>query len=88
MIAQPKNSTRKATKPAAKPDAAMPRGVIDTAKIYRLDVFKKTIGAGDWALRAMRKNGLRVTKIGNLRFVRGSDFAKFLDSVDDGESKL
>ena len=83
MISQVATSKRSAkpAKPAPPQADAQPHGVIDTQAIYSLSAFKRAVGVGDWGMRAMRKNGLQVTQIGNLRFITGADFATFLSAV-------
>jgi hypothetical protein len=67
---------------------AKPPGHIQTAlaplsssEIYPLEVFKRRSGLDAWALRQARRNGLRVLTIGRRKFVRGSDFADYLEKV-------
>jgi hypothetical protein len=76
---------KKAPKPAPAPADAQARGVIDVNKIYTLAAFRRRVGAGDWAMRQMRRDGLRVTQIGNLRFVTGADFAAFVAAAAERE---
>ncbi len=55
-------------------------GVINTAECYRLDEFRRRAGLGDLAFREVRKRGLRVVKVGKRVYIRGKDWADFLDS--------
>jgi hypothetical protein len=82
VITQP-NKAKKLAKPAPAQAPASPIGVIDTRAIYSLSTFKRILGAGDWALRMMRRDGLKVIQVGNLRFVRGADFSEFLAAAGE-----
>jgi hypothetical protein len=53
---------------------------IDPARVYPLRVFMRLAGMGQAAMRAARRDGLPVHYLGNVAFVRGSDFATHLAS--------
>ncbi len=57
---------------------------IDVSKIYPLKQFQRLAGAGDWMMRQMRRNGLKVRRVGGKAFVRGQDWFEFLGE-DQGE---
>lgn len=63
-------------------------GVIADGETYRLDEFRRRSGMGEWAMRQARRQGLRVLKVGNLAFVRGSDFWAFAERINDGNAAL
>ena len=54
---------------------------LSSTEIYPLEIFKRRSGLDAWALRQARRNGLRVLTIGRRRFVRGCDFAEYLDQI-------
>ena len=56
-------------------------GSISVDAIYPLEVFKALTGLAGWALRQARRAHppLRIVKVGRRSFVRGSDFAAYLD---------
>lgn len=54
-------------------------GPISVHEMYPLDEFKRRTRAGDGQLRSWRRKGLIVTKMGNVSYVSGADFAAFLD---------
>lgn len=58
-------------------------GPVSIHEIYPLEVFKQLTGLAGAALRTARRApcGLRVLKVGRRRFIRGSDFAAYLDSL-------
>jgi len=61
-------------------DSAHPAEIdgIDPSKIYPLKTFMRLAGMGLAAMRSARRAGLPVSYVGNLAFVRGSDFAEFV----------
>lgn len=66
-----------ARKQDSSPKAAdLPMVTADT--LIPLSLAKKTLGLGEWALRTARARGLKVTRIGNRRFILGSDLLAFV----------
>ncbi len=63
-----------------KPAKDTPKGLapISSAETYPLEIFKKLTGQGDWAMRQLRRAGLKVRKVGQRSYVRGSDWHEFL----------
>ena len=55
-------------------------GPISVHERYTLDEFQRRTRAGDGQMRSWRKKGLPVTKLGNVSYISGSDFAAFLDT--------
>jgi hypothetical protein len=53
-------------------------GVISAGDIYGIAEFRRRTGLQQWAIRTLRKRGLRVHKIGNKLFVTGDDFLAYL----------
>ena len=49
-------------------------GVIESGKVYGLKEFKRITGLGDAAVRAARKKGLVIKRIGLRSYVRGEDW--------------
>jgi hypothetical protein len=66
-------------KPPGRIQSAM--APLSVHEVYPLEIFKRRSGLDDWALRQARRNGLRVLTVGRRRFVRGSDFAVYLDQI-------
>ena len=60
-------------------------GVIEPAVLYTLAELKKRTRLGDWAIRKARKDGLRVSRVGNARFVLGADFQNFIQEQGNEE---
>jgi hypothetical protein len=56
---------------------------IDSQQTYPLEAFMRASGLGRHSMRAARRLGLRVIRIGGRAFVRGADFAQFLTTVAD-----
>ena len=56
-------------------------------EIYPLQEFQRRTGLGKAAMRAMRKRGLVVKRIGKYAFVKADDFLQLLNeqSGDNGE---
>jgi hypothetical protein len=50
--------------------------------VYPLPVFMKLAGMGRHAMRAARRNGLKVTYAGNRAYVRGNSWREYLDAID------
>ena len=55
-------------------------GVIAAGAAYSYEALKKR-GFSYETLRAMRKNGLKVRKVGKRCFVVGADFLEYLESL-------
>jgi hypothetical protein len=58
---------------------------VDVNRTYPLAAFRRATGMRQHAMRVARKNGLPVFYVGNLGFVRGSDFAAWLGSRASGQ---
>lgn len=52
---------------------------IKAGEVYKLDDFRERAGWGRAAMRAARKRGLRVRRLGKYVYVAGDDFLKLLD---------
>jgi hypothetical protein len=57
-------------------------GVIRADEVYTLAEFERRTGLSRSAVRAMRREGFRVCRLSKRGFVRGSDFAEFLQERD------
>jgi hypothetical protein len=55
---------------------------IKAGEVYRLDDFRERAGWGRAAMRAMRKRGLRVRRIGKYAYISADDFIALLDEQD------
>ena len=53
-------------------------GVIESAAIYPLPIFKKMAGLSDWALRQAKRDGLNVRTCGRRSYIVGADWATYL----------
>ncbi len=53
---------------------------IEAGATYPLPIFQQRSGLGKDAMRAARRNGLKVIRLGGRAFVRGSDFSEFLNA--------
>ena len=53
--------------------------VISVQEVYGLGEFQRRTGLGEWAMRKARQAGLKTTRIGVRRYVRGSDWHQFLE---------
>lgn len=58
-------------------------GEIRSGSAYPLEVFRQKTGFGTWAIRQMRRAGLRIHRRSNRCFVIGADFLKFLTEQAD-----
>ncbi len=58
--------------------AGQHRCAIEPHVLYPLPVFKTHTGLGDAALRAARRNGMRVLRVGGRGFILGSDFIEYV----------
>lgn len=56
-------------------------GPIVAGETYTLDEFKARSRWSAGAIRTARKNGLKVTKAGNICFVRADDFNAYLSKL-------
>ncbi|WP_339910400.1 hypothetical protein [Symmachiella dynata] len=54
---------------------------IDTHSIYHVESFRRRVGWGLHAFRIAKRNGLKVTHIHGRCYVRGCDFAAYLESL-------
>jgi len=64
-------------------------GVVLSDATYQLREFQRITGLGDSALRAARRKGLTVRRVGRLSFVRGQDFHHYLQNLpDSGRGRL
>ena len=61
-------------------------GVIDAAQAYTIAEFRRRMGIGDFAMRQLRRDGLRVVEIGRKRFILGRSWLKFLEEQSNGKS--
>ncbi len=73
-------------KPAAAGVQPSTLAPIERGCIYPLSVFSARTGLGGWALRKARRDGLRVVKVGRCKFVRGDDFAAYLETLESEAS--
>lgn len=55
-------------------------GEINPATLYRIESLKAAAGVGEWAIRQMRRNGLKIRYIAGKAFVLGSDFIDYITS--------
>lgn len=60
--------------------------IIESSSIYPLRDFQKMTGLGDAAMRAARRRGLHVVRVGRNKFVRGSDFYQYLEQEKASDS--
>lgn len=58
-------------------------GCIEPDAVYSLDEFRRRTGWGVHAVRTARRNGLRIIYTGGRAFVRGSDFLRYLDELEN-----
>lgn len=56
---------------------------IQNGVIYPLDNFQLRTGMGRHAMRAARRSGLKVIRLGSRVFVRGDDFNAFLETLSN-----
>ena len=54
-------------------------GPIENGVSYPLPIFERRVGFTKSAMRAARRNGLRVIRIGKRHFVLGADWNSFLN---------
>jgi len=63
---------------------------IRDSESYTLNEFRRRTGLGVAALRAARRRGLRVTRVGSRSYVRGKDWNRYLAqcaAVDGSSAK-
>ena len=56
-------------------------GVIRADESYPLPLFKKLTGLGDWAFQKAQRRGLKTRRVGRQKFIRGADWAEYLESL-------
>ena len=56
---------------------------ISATESYGIAEFQKRTQLGDWALRKMKRAGLRVIHVGGRAFIRGCDWHRFLGREGD-----
>ena len=56
------------------------RQPIQADAAYSLEDFERYTGLGCYAIRMMRRRGLRAEKVGRKTFIRGAEFIRFLES--------
>lgn len=82
-----KTEAEKQAKAAARRAAIVSRfAPIDSGSIYTLEDFKNRTGLQKSAIRQMRRGGLVVKRIGRCRFVRGSDFADYMEKLAQSDA--
>ncbi len=57
-------------------------GPIANDQTYPLPVFMRLAGLSLWAMRAARRNGLKVHRVGKRAYVRGTDWSQYLANQD------
>jgi hypothetical protein len=78
------NESQSLAEPKSAPRVQLPclsLGAVSVHEVYPLPVFKQLTGLGGWALREARRAGLPVAKVGRCSYVRGQDFADYLEKV-------
>jgi hypothetical protein len=58
-----------------------PEGVVRPGEIYQKGEFLQRVGLKETGFRTARRNGLQVVYTGGKCFVRGADWAAYLDRV-------
>jgi hypothetical protein len=56
-------------------------GPIESGSTYSLRDFKLRTGWSNHALRTAKRNGLKVVVAGGMGFVRGADFADYIEKL-------
>ena len=72
----------------SRPSALAP---IKADEIYPIETFRSRTGLGVWAIRQMRRAGLRTHRVGGRCFILGTDFRNFLsreEETKEEETKL
>jgi hypothetical protein len=70
-------------KPPTATTATPAPGIIDPAAVYTLAELQARTKLGTWALRSLRRRGLRVIRFGGRGFVRGADFIAAIESAQE-----
>lgn len=83
MIAkqQPKKSTNRSRRPAV-------MGVIERGKAYPQHIFCRLLGITRFAVRDMRKRGLKVRKDGRYSLILGDDYLDYLSQRPTSDQVL
>jgi hypothetical protein len=76
-IADQAKRTRKGGSKAKSPST----GPIAASEVYTLDDFKRRTRWSDAALRTAKRRGLMTFREGNIGFIRGADFHKYLAKI-------
>lgn len=63
-------------------------GSIEAGHVYPVDDFKRRTRWSDAALRTARRNGLTVTRAGNINFVSGDDFLAYLKKLASNTQEM
>ncbi len=58
-------------------------GYVSSNVLYTSAEVRNRLGLGDWAWRQLRRQGLRVIKVGNRSFVLGGDVIDLFESFRD-----
>lgn len=74
-------STSRITKPVLSRN-----GVISPGEVYTTNELKKRLGWGSRSLNRAKKDGLKVRKYGNTRFVMATDLIQWIEN--NGEIEL
>jgi hypothetical protein len=65
-----------------------PSGTINAGEAYTVQEFGRRLGLKEWALRSLKRKGLRMIKVSGRCFVQGRDFLEFLDREAKQEGSL
>ena len=76
-----KNETDTARSRGGPRPKAPSSGPIVEGAIYSLDEFLRRTRLAKGSFRSAKRNGLVSIRVGNLTFIRGSDFNAFLDTL-------
>lgn len=57
-------------------------GYILAEALYTLDEFQRRLRLGEAAMRAARRQGLRVRKVGRRKYVLGRDALQWIEGLD------
>ena len=85
MVAATKTNPKKSTNRSRKASAM---GTIQRDTVYPQHVFCKLLGITRFAVRDMRKRGLRVKKDGRYSVIRGADYLDYVDRLPTVDQKL
>lgn len=61
-------------------------GAIGGSDLYTLSEIKRRLGLSSWAMWRARRDGLRVYKIAQHRYVLGRDYIAYVESTGHSES--